>query len=201
MQLPASPFGDPSRYDASPGTEINDSGLTQAVIDEGGFERAISMFRTSYSVVSQTRPNAATPLAKSVVWVSQYAPHAGVYTPVYISSGAGENAMPSCFSKGSLYKFDHYSSYWRFASVGNWLARWFNYAIYDVRAVQSALEDQLFAEMTETETAIAAEEKWGKTHAGAAEALSGISHAHAERFMEKYSALFELLIARCMYKY
>ena len=66
-QLPSSPFGDPSRYDASPETDVNGNGLTQAEIDEGGFERAISMFRTSYSVVSQTRPGAATPLAKSVV--------------------------------------------------------------------------------------------------------------------------------------
>jgi hypothetical protein len=195
-QLPGSPFGDPARYDASPETEVNGNGLTQAVIDEGGFERAISMFRTSYSVVSQTRPNAASSLAKSVVFVSQYAPHAGVYTPIYISSGVGERAMPECFSKGSLYKFDHYSSYWRFASVGNWLARWFKYAILDVRAVQVALEDQLFAEMAGAEAAVAAAEEGGLSAAEAAEALTAVSHDHAARFMERYSKLFEELIAR-----
>ncbi len=41
----------------------------------GGFERAISMFRTSYSVVSQSRPHAPD-LARAVVWALQYGPSA-----------------------------------------------------------------------------------------------------------------------------
>ena len=119
-----------------------------------------------------------------------------MYTPVYISATeAGESALPSCFSKGSLFKFDHVSSFWRFAAVGNWLARWFKYAIHDVRAVQESLEDQLFEEMAGVEAAVSAAGAAMPTAAAAA-SLTAVSQNHASRFMASYSKLFEDLITR-----
>ena len=46
------------------------------------------------------------------------APHVGVYTPIYV---AAEAAVPPALSRGSLFKFDSKSAYWRFAAVGNWV--------------------------------------------------------------------------------
>lgn len=69
------------------------------------------MFRTSYSFVAVSRKSLPAPV-KSLLWFTQYAPHAGVYTPIYVGA-----SVPRPFSIGSLYKFDHSCMFWRFATV------------------------------------------------------------------------------------
>jgi dipeptidase len=79
--LAAGPYGDPTRFD--PAAQPADN-LTVVQINEGGFERAISMFRTSYSIV--TVPRDTVPDVLSLVWFTQYAPHSSSYVPLYVSA-------------------------------------------------------------------------------------------------------------------
>ena len=63
------------------------NGLDQAAARSGRFERAISIFRTSFSTVIESRGTldggagaGGGPLA-SVVWVAPYSPHASTCVP------------------------------------------------------------------------------------------------------------------------
>jgi hypothetical protein len=53
--LGGGPYGDPRRWDGSPETAYNQDNLTLTEQKAGGFERAVSMFRTSYSQISVRR--------------------------------------------------------------------------------------------------------------------------------------------------
>ncbi|KAG6968604.1 hypothetical protein JG687_00003672 [Phytophthora cactorum] len=122
------PYGDPDRYDAAP----NDD-LTQEDIDRGHFERAISIFRASYSFVSILDPYNPD---NAFLWFGQYAPHATTYTPVFVQS----TDVPKQLSRGSLYAFDRESSFWIHALVGNWAARFYSHARPFVARVQDEVE-------------------------------------------------------------
>jgi hypothetical protein len=45
------------------------------------------------------------------------------------------------FYSGSLFKYDSSVAFWNFCAVGNYAARFYKYAMFDVRAVQTKLED------------------------------------------------------------
>lgn len=81
--LASGPFGDPSRYDVP--SAFTPPGLG------GSFPRAISMFRTSYSHVTEIgRKSIGDPGGQASrpvgarVWTSQGAPHASVYSPLHM---------------------------------------------------------------------------------------------------------------------
>lgn len=77
--LAAGPYGDPNRFDMAPVDN-----LTFVDILQGSYERSISLFRTSYSFVSQAR--AHVPDSLSLLWFSQYAPSTSSYAPFYVAS-------------------------------------------------------------------------------------------------------------------
>lgn len=94
-------------------------------------ERAISIYRCSYSWVSESR--AHVPNELGVVWFSQYAPHASGAVPLYVSAPD----IPKGFSSGSLLEFDLSVSYWAHAAVGNWADRFYVHTIGDIKTLQS----------------------------------------------------------------
>ena len=77
----AGPYGDPQRFDGTP-----TGNMTTMDLLSGSYERAISMFRTSYSFVAQGRTG--LPAALSLLWFGQYAPHSSSYTPLYVAGDA-----------------------------------------------------------------------------------------------------------------
>ncbi|KAL1500030.1 hypothetical protein AB1Y20_012707 [Prymnesium parvum] len=129
--LAAGPWGDPSRYDVRPP-------VTEPPVAGGSFPRAISMFRTSYShIVAVGRPaadnDATNGLAAACMWVTQGAPHAGIYTPLHVLPAMvdlatdGATAFPPSLSNGSLHRVDIFdpapeyaSVFWRTTVVNNW---------------------------------------------------------------------------------
>ncbi|OQS00657.1 peptidase [Achlya hypogyna] len=124
----AGPYGDPDRYD------INGNGnMTKATAMTGHFERAISIFRTSFSFVSVA--NASAPRL-GFVWFGQYGPHATSYVPIFTHV----NQVPALYTRGSLHAYDPSASYWAFAVVGNWAARFYQYTHPFVAEVQRRLE-------------------------------------------------------------
>ena len=146
--LAAGPWGDPTRYD---GTWTTDKSVDPRIKDvvpgdnvklnEGRFERAISMFRTSYCIVVQSFAAEKPP----VLWFSQGTPHAGVFVPLRLDKGD----VPLPFRTGSLYEYSSDSMFWRTQLIANWMrANNFRLARDDVKAAQLAFES---AELKDTD--------------------------------------------------
>ena len=127
--LAAGPFGTPDRYDGAP-----NGGMNRTVLMSGGFERAISLFRTSYSFVAT--PRADKPDILSMLWFSQYAPSSSPYTPMYVAAAN----PPKEYMTGSLFQFDSSVAFWNFCLVGNYLSHMYKYIIKDIQAEQRKLE-------------------------------------------------------------
>jgi len=137
------PYGDPNRYDGSIDRPWNHNNLTIAEAQSGGFERAISLFRTSYSQVSVSKATTdENRLSRAIVYVAQFTPHMASYVPIFVA--AGVDAVPARLSTGSLWRNDKESLFWKACAVGNYASHWFRYAIEDVRGVQKQLEDAIF---------------------------------------------------------
>jgi len=77
--LAAGPYGDPNRFDGS-----FTNNMTVLELLSGGYERAISMFRTSYSFVATARPD--VPDSFALIWFSQYNPASSSYAPFYVAA-------------------------------------------------------------------------------------------------------------------
>ncbi|EQC28572.1 hypothetical protein SDRG_13650 [Saprolegnia diclina VS20] len=122
----AGAYGNPDRYETGHW-------------DGNEFERAISIFRASYSYVASVAENGT-----SVLWVGPYAPHGTLFTPVYPLA----SRMPSALATGSLLEYNASSLFWTNAVVGNTAARFYKFAHPVVAAVQEAVEAEFLAGLT-----------------------------------------------------
>lgn len=84
--LDAGLFGDTMRYPPTSVLKDPVNGISFQEYDASlGFQRAISLFRTAYSTVTQSRAHLPEVLG-GVTWVAQYAPHHASFVPVYASA-------------------------------------------------------------------------------------------------------------------
>jgi len=134
----AGPYGDPNRYD--PAANLGEN-VTLLQAGAGFYERSISLFRTSYSTVTQSRSHLPN-LVAARVWICQYMPAMSTYTPLYVAS----TSLPPSYTQGSLFQYTDTCNYWAAASVGNWATRFYRYIRQDVEAAQQSLEAPLFHE-------------------------------------------------------
>jgi len=134
--IAAGPYGDPNRFDPAPV-----DGMTMMHVLNGSFERPISMFRTSTSIVAQSRGHLPNAIGARV-WLGVYNPASSSYVPMYPAS-SGE--LPKAYTTGSLFKYDDDVAFWNFCAVGNYAARFYKYAMQDVVKTIDALEDLAFA--------------------------------------------------------
>jgi len=104
----------------------------------GSFERSISLFRASYSFIAQ--PRAFKPKELALVWFGPYAPSFTVYMPIYVAA----TVLPDALTTGSLFEYDPDSAYWSFLAVGNWVSRFYRYAMPYVEGVRAGMETGLF---------------------------------------------------------
>lgn len=160
--LAAGPYGSPNRWplqrDQKPEGREN--------LD---WERAIAMFRCSYSFVSQSRDWLPDPVG-GVLWFGEDAPDTTVYVPIY----CGVTEIPVEWTQGERASFDRDSAWWAFNLVNNWAnLRWD--AMYPViREKKASYEDVFFAD----QEAIEAE----------AVALYEEDPAKAVEFLTKYTS-------------
>jgi len=139
----AGPYGNPNRYDAY----MDDKGeVPKDLMAKGHFERPISMFRTSYSFVSQSRSWLPDAMG-GVVWFGNHAPHATVYTPFYSAA----SSVPEPYQIGSLFKLNHKSAWWAFCAVANWAERMYMHIIGDIQAEYTKIEDAEFKNLEKVE--------------------------------------------------
>ena len=152
--LASGPHGDPNRFDVGATFDVGyahgGDAVTMAEATSGMFERAISIFRCSYSFVSQSRGAAAMDDGyPAVLWVAQYAPHSASYVPVYVDA----DAVPEALATGSLHEVDVKAQYWAHALVGNWAARFWDVAMPLVGAKIDAVQSDVDAKRFHVEEA------------------------------------------------
>mmetsp|Transcript_7490 Transcript_7490/g.9990 ORF Transcript_7490/g.9990 Transcript_7490/m.9990 type:complete len:727 (+) Transcript_7490:321-2501(+) len=137
MGVAAGPYGDPDRYDLSPSL---DGSVSSAMANSGFFERSLSIFRTSQTLIAQARgflPNSIGPR----IWYGNYAPSANVYSPIYVST----TDIPRPYMRGSLFQYTEEAMFWLHCSVGNYINRFRKYAIEDVQTLQNQIESSAFS--------------------------------------------------------
>ena len=189
--LASGPYGDPSRYD---GNQLSPGGT---------FPRAISMFRTSYSHVTEIgRPTSASdrPWLGGRVWATQGAPHAAVYTPLHILPDVAVDAatqLPHAFVQGSLHRSDVFetsgSYFWQTNLVNNWArANGYDFAWDDIEAAQAAAEGAAAAAAEVAEAAAAS----APTAAEAAAILAAADRASALASTEAWRSLATTLMTK-----
>lgn len=173
--LAAGPFGNPNRY-ATPATL-------------GEWERAISMFRCSYSIVTQSRSWLPNPIG-GVTWFGEDAPHSTCYVPFY----CGATSVPLSFQIGRRDVFDKQSAWWAFNFVSNFADLKYSYMIEDIKKVSGAFETEAFALQPAVEKA--ALELYKTDPALAVKYLTNYSNDLADRVVRAYWELADQLIVK-----
>jgi hypothetical protein len=144
---PAGPFGDPMRWPAVSKYEDKVEGVSWDAQQQGlGFERPISLWRTAYSTVTQSRASLPD-VVGALTWIAPYAPHHSSFVPVY----AAAPTTPTSLNTGTQYKFDKDANWWIHCLTSNYLSRWYAYTIHTVMDHQRQVEKDLFAKQAEIE--------------------------------------------------
>ncbi|CAE7683826.1 unnamed protein product, partial [Symbiodinium microadriaticum] len=115
---------------------------------DGTFPRSISLFRTSTSIVAQARKH--VPNILGLVWVSQYAPDMSSYVPFYVAT----SKLSSAWTTGSMHEYDSSVAWWNFCVVGNYVARFYQFAVVSVRELQDSLQDKFDRGVSEIEASV-----------------------------------------------
>ncbi len=140
--LAAGPFGTPDRYATSSSQRPEGQGRV--------WERAIAMFRCSYTIVTQSRAWLPDPIG-GVLWFGPDAPHGTIYMPIY----CGVTSVPESLQIMDRYDFSRDSAWWAFDFVENWANLAWSYMIEDIRAHQAEYEGEFFAMQPAIESAAA----------------------------------------------
>jgi dipeptidase len=141
--LAGGPFGDPNRFDVAATSD-----MTNQKAHSGSFPRTISMFRTSYSFVG--KPRASVPNVLSLIYFTQYNPDISTFTPIYVHS----EKIATPYMKGSMHSYNTASAWWNACVIGNYISRFYNYAIQPVREVQTRLETDFYLKTSLIETMV-----------------------------------------------
>jgi len=180
--MAAGPFGNPNRY-PTPSKVLPEDRKDLA------WERAISMFRCSYSFVSQARNWLPDPIG-GVLWFGEDTPHSTCYIPFYCQI----TEVPKSFSVGSREIFDKDFAWWAFNFVSNWADLKYSYMIEDIKAAQKELEGDFFAMQPAIE--MAAAELYKKNPALAVKFLTNYSNDCANRAVDRWWKLADELVAK-----
>ncbi|KDO19100.1 hypothetical protein SPRG_15579 [Saprolegnia parasitica CBS 223.65] len=166
------PYGNPDRYS------------TGSAGADGQFERAISLFRTAYSYVTQA---SVLDPRLGVVWFGHYAPHATTYVPIY----ARVEATPNATARGSLRRFDNRTLFWANALLGNYGGLFYKLTSPVIRAASGAYEAAALAAHAAVAAHVAT-----LSDADAVTYLTQTSADAAARALASATALFATLVTR-----
>jgi dipeptidase len=180
--LAAGPFGNPNRYSTRSEHKPEARNTLR-------WERAISMFRCSYSFVSQARSWLPDPIG-GVLWFGEDSPQTTCYIPLYCQI----TEVPESFSSGSRLVFDKDYAWWAFNFVSNWADLKYSYMIEDVKEVQEEIEGGFFAMQSAVE--MAALELYKKDPALAVKYLTNYSNDAMNRAEAAWWELADDLVAK-----
>jgi dipeptidase len=124
----AGPFGNPYRLEGGNGKSF------------AQFPRAISIPRTSYSIVGQSKKVAD----ESIAWFASDQPMTSVYVPLLAKVRSVKQGLAEAYQVGSLWEFDRKSAFWAFDFVSNWMnMNWRNTSTEEVFPLQQKLQDEI----------------------------------------------------------
>lgn len=175
--MAAGPFGDPNRF------------ATSNMSNGANWERAISLFRCSYSFVSQSRNWLPNPIG-GVLWFGEDAPHTTVYMPIY----AGVTDVPESLKVMNRYDFSRNSAWWAFDFVENWANIAWSYMIADINAKQQELESGFFQAQDAIEKS--AVELYNQDPQLAIQFLTNYTAGSVERVVNEWWAFADELVAK-----
>ncbi|KAH7460044.1 putative dipeptidase B [Phytophthora ramorum] len=179
--LAAGPFGAPVRWSGSPGGVI------------GGWERPISMYRTLFAFVLQSRSNKGPDAVGGVAWYAQDAPHGSVFVPF----SCAQHDVPKSYLLGQQSKFNPQSAWWAFNFVNNWSLLRYNSMSIDIRGKIDSLQKEAFARRRKME-----KEAHEKRHSGSVSdtelvtRLQAQSNEFAEQVVAQWWELAWTLVAK-----
>ncbi|HOR42995.1 MAG TPA: C69 family dipeptidase [Atribacterota bacterium] len=180
--MAAGPFGTPDRF-ATPGAVKPED---RKNVD---WERAISLFRCSYSFISQARSWLPNPIG-GLIWFGEDVPHSTCFVPFYCQV----TEVPVSFSVGRRDIFDRNFAWWPFNFVSNWADLKYSYMIEDIKATQHEVEGDFLAMQAAVE--MAALELYKKDPDLAVKYLTNYSNSCANRAVERWWKLADDLIAK-----
>mmetsp|Transcript_60459 Transcript_60459/g.141592 ORF Transcript_60459/g.141592 Transcript_60459/m.141592 type:complete len:678 (+) Transcript_60459:42-2075(+) len=119
---------------AGPWSSPNRGGVAPIGVNQGQFERAISMFRTSWSFVCVAKRS-----RQASMWFGYDAPHGTVYLPFY---GAAVEGAPDSYhsSEGHMSKFSTKVAWWAFNLINQYTDLNFALINKEVRQKAKAVE-------------------------------------------------------------
>jgi len=175
--LAAGPFGNINRYSSS------------SKFVKGDWERAISVFRASYTFVTQSRSYLPDAIG-GVLWYGADAAHSSAFVPFY----CGMNNLPKSYQIGTQKKVDRNAAWWAFNWVSNLMDIKFSYMLTDVQAKQKEVEGKEFAMQPMIEKA--AQELYKKDPALAKEYLTDYACANADSVYKQWWNLADYLMVK-----
>ncbi len=184
----AGPFGSPDRWGSGAGE--------RAV--QGGWERAISMHRTTWAFILESRraSDAVPSCAASRVWFGFDSPHATVLAPLY----ATQATPPPSWTWARQCTLSRQSAFWAVNFIKNWVELRYSVMMPDVRDAQARLEAQLVAAADEAEGAaaalLAAVGGGAPAQEAARAALESFALSAAEDVTQRWWALADALVAK-----
>jgi len=178
---PGGPYGEVNRWDPAVTPD-----MPMELLTSGGFERTISLFRTSYSFVTQARKNTDNIFAK--FWFGQYAPDSTGYGPIYVQT----KELPKAYITGAMHRYNPESAYWASCVVGNWANRFYNKAMEMVRPLQIPVEIETEAATKELEHKLAAKlhrDDDKETRMAIIDELTDFTHGHSRKLLQMFNDL------------
>ncbi|KAG1712844.1 hypothetical protein DVH05_000579 [Phytophthora capsici] len=176
--LAAGPFGNPVRWSGSPGGVI------------GGWERPISMYRTLFAFVLQSRSHKGPDAVGGVAWYAQGAPHGSVFVPF----SCAQESIPKSYLLGRQSKFHPQSAWWAFNFVNNWSLLRFNSMSVDIRGKIDSLQKLAFSRRRSMEEQVHKERQVNETQL--AVRLQAQSNEFAEQVVAQWWDLAWTLVAK-----
>ncbi|TDH66332.1 hypothetical protein CCR75_007358 [Bremia lactucae] len=134
--LAAGPFGSPVRWSGDSGGVV------------GGWERPISMYRTLFAIVLQSRSHVGPDAIGGVAWYAQSAPHGSVFVPFSCT----QDSVPQSYLLGRQSQFHPQSAWWAFNFVNNWSLLRYNAMSIDIHEKIRALQKSAFLLRNKIET-------------------------------------------------
>ncbi|GAB1370335.1 C69 family dipeptidase [Candidatus Kapaibacterium sp.] len=178
----AEPFGNPVRWKP---LVFKIEGDTNSY----AWERPISTQQTAFSFVSQMRSWLPREIG-GIFWYGVDDNYTTVYSPIYCSIIA-----PPPSSQGySISEFSMNSAFWVFNLVANLAYSKYSYALQDIQAVQSELENKFFAFQPAVE--MAASELYKKDKNLAIEYLTEYSNNQFEIVVDRWRDLWEFMVMK-----
>ncbi len=180
--MAAGPFGNPHRW-PTPKT-VKPEGK-----ENMDWPRAISMFRCSYSFVSQSREWLPDPVG-GVLWFGQDAPDTTVYVPIY----CGTTKVPAGWSEGVRHEYDPNSAWWAFNFVNNWAQLRWDSMIVDINNEQQRWEKEFFMQQNAVEKEAA--ELYKKDPSKAVAFLTDYTYSNMEKVQDAWWSLAWKLVGK-----